>query len=79
MRRVLTLVAAAVMFVALAWSAPPAFAHPTGKEVRRPAACKRLPPRMRAACRACVKRARPHHFHPGYPVGRRCRPNNGRP
>jgi hypothetical protein len=26
-----------------------------------------------------VQRPKPHHYHPDYPAGDRCRPDNGKP
>lgn len=56
-----------------------AWAHSTGHESRTPAQCQRLPTPERNACLACVTRERAHHYHPDYPAGARCRPDNGRP
>jgi hypothetical protein len=60
-----------------------AVAHPTGQEIRTVADCARLPGTDQAGershCIRCVTRPRPHHFHPEYPPGERCRPDNGKP
>jgi hypothetical protein len=60
-----------------------AAAHSTGHESRTPAQCERLPGTQaggeRAQCLRCVTRPRKHHYHPDYPPGERCRPDNGRP
>ena len=60
-----------------------ALAHSNGHESRTPAQCERLPGTEkegeRAQCLACVKRPKPHHYHPDYPAGERCRPDNGKP
>jgi hypothetical protein len=60
-----------------------AFAHSTGYELRRIEQCRSLPGSdergERANCIRCVTRPRPHHFHPDYPPGDRCRPDDGRP
>jgi len=60
-----------------------ALAHSNGHESRTPAQCERLPGTEkegeRAQCLACVKRTKPHHYHPDYPAGERCRPDNGKP
>ena len=66
-------VAAALVASSLAW------AHNTGHESRTVAQCEHLPTPERAACIACVTRERAHHYHPDYPAGTRCRPDNGRP
>jgi hypothetical protein len=69
------------LLIGLSWSVgPQASAHP-GPNVRRGAkACNGLlKPGKRRACRACVKRPKPHHFHPKHKKGNRCRPNNGKP
>ena len=54
-------------------------AHPTGHESRTVAQCQRLPTPERGACIQCVTRPMRHHYHPDYPPGARCRPDNGRP
>jgi hypothetical protein len=59
--------------------APMAFGHPTGHESRTPAECERLPTPERQACLKCVTRPAKHHYHPDYPAGARCRPDNGKP
>lgn len=56
-----------------------AWAHPTGRESRTPAQCQRLPTPERQACTSCVNRPVKHHYHPDYPAGARCRPDNGKP
>jgi len=60
-----------------------AFAHSNGHESRTPAQCERLPGTEkegeRAQCLKCVTRPKPHHYHPDYPAGERCRPDNGKP
>lgn len=66
--------------------APPAqvaYAHETGHESRTPAQCERLPGTAtggeRGNCLKCVARPVKHHYHPDYPAGNRCRPDNGKP
>ncbi|HEY7370733.1 MAG TPA: hypothetical protein VIF57_01050 [Polyangia bacterium] len=60
-----------------------AVAHSTGHESRTVAECERLPGTQeqgeRAQCLRCVTRPKKHHYHPDYPAGERCRPDNGRP
>jgi hypothetical protein len=56
-----------------------AIAHNTGHESRTAKECERLPTPERGHCVECVSRARPHHFHPDYPAGNRCRPDDGKP
>ncbi|HEY2731922.1 MAG TPA: hypothetical protein VGK52_18390 [Polyangia bacterium] len=60
-----------------------AAAHSNGHESRTPAQCERLPGTQaageRAQCLRCVTRPRPHHYHPDYPAGERCRPDDGKP
>jgi hypothetical protein len=60
-----------------------ALAHSNGHESRTPAQCERLPGTEamgeRAQCLRCVSRPKPHHYHPDYPAGERCRPDNGKP
>ncbi len=67
----------------LAMSAPFAFAHSNGHESRTPAECERLPGTAtegeRAQCLKCVARPVKHHYHPDYPAGNRCRPDDGKP
>ena len=64
----------------VAEAGPDVTAHP-GPNVRRTkAACKGLKkPGKHAACLVCVKRPKPHHFHPLKAPDKRCRPNNGKP
>jgi hypothetical protein len=72
-------VGAAFLLVA----APFAFAHSNGHESRTAAECERLPGTAeageRAQCLKCVARPVKHHYHPDYPVGNRCRPDDGKP
>jgi hypothetical protein len=67
----------------LASAAPFAFAHDNGHESRTPAQCERLPGTAtegeRAQCLKCVARPAKHHYHPDYPAGNRCRPDDGKP
>jgi hypothetical protein len=60
-----------------------AVAHSTGHESRTVAECERLPGTQeqgeRAQCLRCVTRPKKHHYHPDYPPGERCRPDNGKP
>jgi hypothetical protein len=60
-----------------------ALAHSTGHESRTVAECERLPGTQmegeRAQCLKCVTRPVKHHYHPDYPRGERCRPDNGKP
>ena len=58
---------------------PHAFSHSTGRESRIIAHCQRLPNPERQACTQCVTRPLKHHYHPDYPAGARCRPDNGKP
>lgn len=60
-------------------SASLVFAHSTGRESRVPAQCQRLPTPERSTCLVCVTRPLRHHYHPDYPPGARCRPDNGKP
>jgi len=59
------------------------FSHNTGHESRTPAQCELLPGTAtggeRGQCLRCVTRPKPHHYHPDYPAGNRCRPDNGQP
>jgi hypothetical protein len=59
-----------------------ALAHSTGHESRTPAQCNLLPGTAttgeRGHCLACVARGNTH-WHPDYPQGNRCRPDNGQP
>jgi hypothetical protein len=56
-----------------------ASSHPTGRESRVAAQCERLPTPERQQCLSCVTRPLKHHYHPDYPPGARCRPDNGKP
>ncbi len=60
-----------------------AFAHSTGHESRTVAQCEKLPGTAskgeRAQCLRCIQRPKPHHYHPDYAKGNRCRPDNGKP
>ncbi len=56
-----------------------AWAHSNGHESRTVAQCARLPTPERQQCTQCVTRPIRHHYHPDYPAGARCRPDNGRP
>lgn len=59
--------------------APVVVAHPTGHESRTAADCEKLPTPERGHCLKCVTRPVKHHYHPDYPAGARCRPDNGKP
>lgn len=59
--------------------APVAFGHRTGHESRTVGDCEKLPSPERQQCLKCVTRPQPHHYHPDYPAGSRCRPDNGKP
>jgi hypothetical protein len=67
----------------LAGSAPFAFAHSTGHESRTVEECERLPGTAtegeRGHCLQCVQRPKKHHYHPDYPAGNRCRPDDAKP
>ena len=58
-------------------------AHSNGHESRTTADCEKLPGTAttgeRAGCLACVNRKEKMHYHPDYPAGNRCRPDNGKP
>jgi hypothetical protein len=56
-----------------------AIAHDTGHESRTVEQCEKLPTPERGHCVECVKRPVKHHYHPDYPAGERCRPDNGKP
>ena len=73
------MVLAAVSLLGLALGAPLAIAHRTGHESRTVGDCEKLPTPERGQCISCVKRPQPHHYHPDYPAGSRCRPDNGKP
>ena len=56
-----------------------AYGHSTGNERRTVRQCRKLGTKgQRKACRACVSRKRPHHYHPKAAAGARCRPNTGK-
>ncbi|MFO0650853.1 MAG: hypothetical protein U0326_31805 [Polyangiales bacterium] len=71
--------AALLVIFALGTVSSLAWAHSTGHESRTVAQCGRLPTPERQQCLQCVTRAIRHHYHPDYPPGARCRPDNGRP
>jgi len=63
-----------------------ALAHSNGHESRTVAECEKLPGTnasgLRHDCLACIGRntaSAKWHFHPDYPAGNRCRPDNGQP
>ncbi len=62
------------------------FAHSNGHESRTAEQCEKLPGTAalgeRAACAACIGRdtdKAKFHYHPDYPAGDRCRPDDGKP
>jgi hypothetical protein len=71
------------LIMAVLLAAPFAAAHSTGHEARTAADCEKLPGTAkvgeRAGCLACIGRAEKHHYHPDYPAGDRCRPDDGKP
>ena len=76
--------AAMVMaFSLVAGAGAASLAHPTGHESRTVADCEKLPGTEksgeRGQCLACVTRPAKHHYHPDYPAGNRCRPDDGKP
>lgn len=83
MTRLQKLLMAAGAAAMLGGLAPIAFAHSNGHESRTPAECERLPGNQetgeRAQCLRCVTRPVKHHYHPDYPAGNRCRPDDGKP
>ena len=68
-----------VVGLAVVGAVPLATAHTTGHESRTVADCEKLPTPERQACVQCVTRPVKHHFHPDYPAGARCRPDDGKP
>ncbi|HNN96863.1 MAG TPA: hypothetical protein PKI03_31555 [Pseudomonadota bacterium] len=72
---------AALFSAALAtgMAVPHALSHSTGRESRTVRDCEKLPSPERSQCLACVTRPLKHHYHPDYPAGARCRPDNGKP
>ncbi len=72
---------AALLATALATgiAVPHALSHSTGHESRLVRDCEKLPTPERQACKQCVTRPLKHHYHPDYPAGARCRPDNGKP
>jgi hypothetical protein len=79
-RRLIVSVAAGVLGIlggAQLW------AHSNGHESRTVADCEKLPGTQgrgeRAQCLRCVARPVKHHYHPDYPLGKRCRPDDGKP
>ena len=73
------LVTAALIALALSVGSV-ASAHKKPGDIRAKIGCNTiLKPAKRKACKACVTKAAPHHFHPAAAAGNRCRPNNGKP
>jgi len=83
MRRLHKLLIAGAALGMLGGLTPLALAHDTGHESRTVADCEKLPGTAaageRSQCLACVHRPEKHHYHPDYPPGNRCRPDNGKP
>ena len=83
MQRVHKIVLGVATAALLAVGAPIAFAHSNGHESRTVAECEKLPGTAtageRGQCLACVQRPVKHHYHPDYPAGNRCRPDDGKP
>lgn len=75
----LTATAGILGFASAHLSVPAASAHSTGHESRITPHCEKLPTPERQACISCVTRKLKHHYHPDYPAGARCRPDNGKP
>jgi hypothetical protein len=75
--------AAFAAVVLIAGEPSSSWAHSTGHESRTVAECERLPGSAeageRAQCLKCVQRPKKHHYHPDYPAGDRCRPDDGKP
>ena len=67
----------------VAAAAPLALGHSNGHESRTAAQCERLAGTQtegeRAQCLRCIERPIKHHYHPDYPAGKRCRPDDGKP
>ncbi len=81
-----TLFAAAAVAIFAVLGAPLASAHSTGHESRTTGDCEKLPGTAkegeRANCLACIGRnsdKAKFHYHPDYPAGDRCRPDDGKP
>jgi hypothetical protein len=72
----------AIVAVVMA-GAPFVLAHSNGHEARTVAECEKLPGTAtageRGQCLACIQRPQKHHYHPDYPAGKRCRPDDGKP
>jgi hypothetical protein len=81
-KNVWTWIGGAAAAVVLA-GAPIALAHSNGHESRTAAECERLPGTATAGergnCLKCIARPVKHHYHPDYPAGNRCRPDDGKP
>ena len=77
--RTAALISSLAFFAATAPIGTSAYAHSTGHESRAVASCEKLPTPERQNCMKCVTRPVKHHFHPDYPAGDRCRPDNGKP
>jgi len=83
MKRTIAWIVGGLGAAILLCGAPIALAHSNGHESRTPAECERLPGTAavgeRAQCLKCVARPVKHHYHPDYPAGERCRPDDGKP
>ena len=77
--RTAALISSLVFFAATAPIGTSAYAHSTGHESRTVAACQRLSTPARQNCVSCVTRPAKSHYHPDYPSGAACRPDNGKP
>jgi hypothetical protein len=75
--------ALAAAVVLIVGDASSSWAHSNGHESRTVAECERLPGTAeageRAQCLKCVQRPKKQHYHPDYPAGDRCRPDDGKP
>ena len=76
MKKIVAIAVAAGLFTG---GATLVVSHSTGHEMRKVAQCEKLPSPERQNCVKCVTRPLKHHFHPDYPAGNRCRPDNGKP
>lgn len=72
-------VALVITALSTGFAIPHAFSHSTGHESRLVRDCEKLPSPARQDCSRCVTRPVKHHYHPDYPPGARCRPDNGKP
>ncbi len=86
MRTVHKLILSSCMLAFVGFGSSLVRAHSNGHESRTISDCQKLPGSARegerAGCLACIGRnssKAKFHYHPDYPAGDRCRPDDGKP